>query len=64
MSVVNYQVSAEMGFALLDLVNVLVGQSSIKLYPRLTASMPVYKRAHAFQGNKITLTNACGVEIS
>ncbi len=53
-----------MGFAPLDLVNVLVGRSSIKLYPRLTASMPVYERAHAFQVNKTALTNARGVEIS
>jgi hypothetical protein len=58
MSVANYQVSAEMGFALLDLVDILVGQSSIKLYPRLMALMPVYKQAHAFQVNKTALTNA------
>jgi hypothetical protein len=64
MSVANYQVSAEMGFAPLDLVDVSVGQSSIKLYPRLTASMPVYEQAHAFQVNKTALTNAQGVEIS
>jgi hypothetical protein len=53
-----------MGFAPLDLVDVSVGRSSIKLYPRLTASMPVYERAHAFQVNKTALTNAQGIEIS
>jgi hypothetical protein len=64
MSVTNYQVSAKMGFAPLDLIDISVGQSSIKLNTRLTALMPVYKQAHAFQVNKTALTNARGIEIS
>jgi hypothetical protein len=64
MSVVNYQISAKMGFAPLDLIDVSVGQSSIKLYPKLTASMPVYEQVHAFQVNKTALTNTRGIEIS
>ncbi len=64
MASVNYQVSAKMGFAPLDLVDVLVGRSTCKLYPKLTSLMPVYERAHTFQVNKTALNNARGVEIS
>ncbi len=64
MSAANYQISAEMGFTPLDLVDVSVGRSSIKLYPRLTALMPVYEHAHAFQVNKIALNIARGIKIS
>jgi hypothetical protein len=64
MASINYQVSAKMGFAPLDLVDVPVGRSTCKLYPKLTASMPVYEHAHAFQVNKTALNNARGVEIS
>ena len=45
----------EMGFAPLDPVNVSVGRMSVKLYPKITPSMPVYERAHAFQVNKAAL---------
>ncbi len=45
----------EMGFAPLDPVDVFVGRMSIKLYIKITPSMPVYERAHAFQVNKATL---------
>jgi hypothetical protein len=64
MSAANYQISAKMGFAPLDLVNVSVRRSSIMLYPRLMALMPVYERTHAFQVNKTALNNARGVKIS
>ena len=64
MASLNYQVSAEMGFAPLDLVDVPVGRLTCKLYPKLTSLMPVYERAHAFQVNKTALNNARGVEIS
>ena len=45
----------EMGFAPLDPVDVSVGRMNVKLYPKITPSMPVYERAHAFQVNKATL---------
>ncbi len=45
----------EMGFALLDLVDVPVGHIMVKLYPKTMPAMPVHKRAHAFQVNKATL---------
>ncbi len=45
----------EMGFAPFDPVDVFVGQMSVKLYPKITPSMPVYKGAHAFQVNKAAL---------
>ncbi len=45
----------EMGFAPLDPVDVFVGRMSVKLYPKITPSMPVYERAHAFQVIKAVL---------
>jgi hypothetical protein len=47
-----------MGFAPLKLVDVAVGRVFVKLYPRITATMPVYKRAHAFQVREC-LTAVC-----
>ncbi len=44
----NPQVNAKMGFAPLELVDVAVGHMSVKIYPRITATMPVYEHAHAF----------------
>ena len=58
----NPQVNAKMGFAPLELVNVTVGHISVKLYPRITAMMPVYERAHAFQVNKTALKNRPGTD--
>ncbi len=45
----------KMGFAPLDLVNVPVGCMTVKLYPKISPTMPVHKRAHAFQVNKAAL---------
>ena len=45
----------EMGFTPLNPVDVSVGRMNIKLYPTIMPSMPVYKRAHAFQVNKAAL---------
>jgi hypothetical protein len=45
----------EMGFAPLNPVDVSVGWLNVKLYPKIMPSMPVYKRAHAFQVNKAAL---------
>ena len=44
----------EMGFALLNLVDVPVGRMTIKLYPKSTPAMH-HECAHAFQVNKATL---------
>jgi hypothetical protein len=60
----NPQVNAEMCFAPLKLVDVAIGCVSVKLYPRITATMPVYERAHAFQVNKTILTNLLGTDFS
>jgi hypothetical protein len=51
-----------MGFAPLKLVDMAVSHVSVKLYPRITATMPVYERAHAFQVNKTALTNLPGMD--
>ena len=45
----------EMGFAPLDPVDVRISTMTVKLYPKITANMPVYKRAQAFQVNKSAL---------
>ena len=45
----------EMGFAPLDPVDVRIGTMTVKLYPKITANMPVHERAHAFQVNKSAL---------
>ena len=45
----------EMGFAPLDPVDVRIGTMTVKLYPKITAAMPVHERAHAFQVNKSAL---------
>ena len=45
----------EMGFAPLDPVDVPIGRMTVKLYPKITAAMPVHERAHAFQVNKSAL---------
>jgi hypothetical protein len=58
----NPQVNAKMGFAPLKLVDMAVSHVSVKLYPRITATMPVYERAHAFQVNKTALTNLPGMD--
>jgi hypothetical protein len=47
----------QMGFAPLDLVNVLVGHINVKLNPPFTKDMPVHERGHAYQVNKAALTN-------
>jgi hypothetical protein len=46
-----------MGFTPLDLVNVTVGHVSAKLYPKITLTMQIFDRAHAWQINKTTLFN-------
>ena len=45
----------EMGFAPLDPVDIRIGAMTVKLYPKITAAMPVHERAHAFQVNKSAL---------
>jgi hypothetical protein len=57
MSLKDSAVYDQMGFALLDLVNVSVGHINIKLYPLFTKDMPVHERGHAYQINKAALTN-------
>jgi hypothetical protein len=41
------QVVHEMGFAPLNPIDVSVGRMNVKLYPKITPLMPVYKHAHA-----------------
>jgi hypothetical protein len=48
---------SEMGFTPLDLVNVTVERVSTKLYPKITLTMQIFARAHAWQINKTTLFN-------
>jgi hypothetical protein len=57
MSLKDFAVYNQMGFAPLDLVNVSVVRINVKLYPPLTKDMPVHKRTHAYQVNKAALTN-------
>jgi hypothetical protein len=45
------------GFTLQDLVDVHVGILTIKMYPKITPTMPVFERAHAFQVNKSALNH-------
>jgi hypothetical protein len=45
----------EMGFSPLDPVDVPIGRMTVKLYPKITAAMPVHERTHAFQVNKSAL---------
>jgi hypothetical protein len=45
----------KMGLVPLDPVDVSVGRIVVKLYPKITPSMPLHKRAHAFQVNKSAL---------
>jgi hypothetical protein len=46
-----------MGFTPLDLVNVHVGRTTVKLYPKIGPAMQIWERAHAYQINKTALTN-------
>ncbi len=48
---------SEMGFMPLDLVDVTVGRISAKLYPKITSTMQIFDRTHAWQINKTTLFN-------
>jgi hypothetical protein len=46
-----------MGFTTLDLVNVNVCRTTVKLYPKVGPRMQIWERAHAYQINKTALTN-------
>jgi hypothetical protein len=46
-----------MGFTPLDLVEVHVGCTTVKLYPKIGPAMQIWERAHAYQINKTALTN-------
>jgi hypothetical protein len=46
-----------MGFMPLDLVNVHVGRTTVKLYPKIGPRMQIWERVHAYQINKTALTN-------
>jgi hypothetical protein len=48
---------SEMGFMPLDLVDITVGRVSAKLYPKITLTMQIFDRAHAWQINKKALFN-------
>ncbi len=50
-------VVAAMGFTPLDLVDVHVGRTTVKLYPKISPSMQIWERAHAYQINKTALKN-------
>ena len=54
-SLQDLRVVHEMGFAPLDPVDIRIGAMTVKLYPKITAAMPVHERAHAFQVNKSAL---------
>jgi hypothetical protein len=57
MSLKDSAIYDQMGFAPLNLVDMLVGHINIKLYPPLTKDMPVHEHGHAYQVNKAALTN-------
>jgi hypothetical protein len=46
-----------MGFTPLELVDVNVGRTTVKLYPKIGPTMQIWEQAHAYQINKTTLTN-------
>ena len=46
-----------MGFTPLNLVDVHVGRTTVKLYPKIGPAMQIWERAHAYQINKTALTN-------
>ncbi len=46
-----------MGFMPLDLVDVHVGRTTVKLYPKIGPAMQIWERVHAYQINKTALTN-------
>jgi hypothetical protein len=46
-----------MGFTPLNLVDVHVGRTTVKLYPKIGPAMQIWERAHAYQINKTTLMN-------
>jgi hypothetical protein len=46
-----------MGFTLLNLVDVHVGCTTVKLYLKIGPTMQIWERVHAFQINKTALTN-------
>jgi hypothetical protein len=46
-----------MGFTPLDLIDVQVGGTSVKLYPTIGPAMQIWEHAHAYQINKTALTN-------
>jgi hypothetical protein len=45
-----------MGFTPLNLVDVYVGRTTVKLYPKVGPAMQIWERAHTYQINKTTLT--------
>ncbi len=51
------QVDAQMGFDPLKLVDIASGHITVKLYLKITSTMAIYERAHAFQVKEATLTN-------
>jgi hypothetical protein len=57
MSLKDPAVFDQMGFAPLNLIYVLIGRVSAKLYPKISLAMPIHERTHAFQVNKAALTN-------
>ncbi len=50
-------VVAAMGFTPLDLVDVHVGRTTVKLYPKISPLMQIWEHTHAYQINKTALKN-------
>jgi hypothetical protein len=50
-------VVAAMGFTPLNLVDVHVGRTTVKLYPKISPLMQIWEREHAYQINKTALKN-------
>ena len=46
---------SKMGYSPLDPVDFPVGHMTVKLYPKISAAMPVHEHVHAFQVNKAAL---------
>jgi hypothetical protein len=53
----NPSVTSDMGFTPLDLVDITVGSVTAKVYPKITPTMQIFDRPHAWQINKTALYN-------
>ncbi len=53
----NPNITSDMGFTPLDLINITVRRVTTKVYPKITPTMQIFDCAHAWQINKTALYN-------